>query len=62
MLKSLPSLSDPKSPAAVVTGMRMKRMPAFPSWGAMPMHRKMGPLPSLCDEKMSNPAYKGGTN
>lgn len=49
--KSLPALSDPKSPAAVVTGQKVKRMPSFPKWGAPAMGQKVKKLPSLSDPK-----------
>lgn len=61
MSKKMKPLSDPKSPAAMSTGMRVKKMPPFPMTDQKGTHRAMGPLPSLCDPKMSNPAYKGGT-
>jgi len=49
--KSLPSLADPKSPAAVATGQKVKKMPAFPVWGAPSTGQKVHKLPSLCDPK-----------
>ncbi len=60
--KKLMPLSDPKSPAAVVTGQRVKKMPEWPVWGAVPM--PMGgvmKLKSLSDPKSAPAAYKGGT-
>jgi hypothetical protein len=56
--KKLPSLSDVKSPAAVVTGQRVKKMPPFPKWGAPVTGQKVHKLPSLSDEK-SSPGSRG---
>lgn len=60
-LKKLPSIGQPKSPAATVTGQRVKKMPEFPSWGAPATGQRIHKLPSLSDPKMSNPKYNGGT-
>lgn len=49
--KKLPKLNDPKSPAAVVTGMRVTKMPPYPSNGAVSTGQRVTKLPSLADPK-----------
>ena len=49
--KKLPSISDPKSPAAAKGGQRTKKMPAFPKSGTTSVGQRVRKLPSLCDPK-----------
>ena len=50
-LKTLPSIGQPKSPAATVSGQRMDKMPSFPVWGAKSVGQTVHKLPSLSDPK-----------
>lgn len=50
-MKKLPGIGDPKSPAASVSGQRMKKMPEFPTWGAPAKGQRTRRMPSLSDPK-----------
>lgn len=61
-MKKLPGIGDPKSPAAKVSGQRIKTMPAFPVYGAPVTGQTVHKLPPLCTPHSAPVAYKGGVS
>jgi len=61
-LKTLPSIGQPKSPAAKVSGQRKMSMPSWPSWGAKSVGQTVHKLPPLSTLHSAPSHYKGGTS